>query len=258
MTAEIKAILLDMDGVLWRDTEPIGDVAANLNALESKGIKAAFVTNNATKTVAMYQEKFAGFGAQVNPQQIFTSANAAAHYLSQQHPGGGSVYVVGEKGLRQAVEERGFKIADKDVLAVVVGLDRELTYEKIKRATLLIRAGAAFIGTNPDRTLPSPEGPVPGAGTILAAIEAASDTNPVVIGKPGTAILEAAMAELGVIASETLLVGDRIDTDVAAGQKAGCRSGLVLTGITSEQEARAWRPAPDFIEADLATLISKL
>lgn len=254
----IKAMLLDMDGVLWRDTEAIGDLPANLRALEDKGIKAAFVTNNATRTVAMYQEKFQGFGAQVKAEQIFTSANAAAHYLSEKHPKGGKIYIVGERGLRQALEERGFTIAEENVLAVVVGLDRELTYEKLRRATLLVRGGAAFIGTNPDRTLPSPDGPVPGAGTILAAIEAATDTKPIVIGKPGTAILEAAMSELGVNAAETLMVGDRIDTDVAAGQKAGCRSALVLTGITSEQEARSWRPAPDYIEKDLETLISKL
>jgi 4-nitrophenyl phosphatase len=254
---KIKAMLLDMDGVLWRDTEAIGDLPANLRAIEAKGVQAAFVTNNATRTVAMYQEKFAGFGAQVAAEQIFTSSNATALYLSEQHKSG-NVYVIGERGLRQALEERGFKIAEEDVVAVVVGLDRELTYEKLRRATLLIRNGAAFIGTNPDRTLPSPDGPVPGAGSILASLEASTDTKPVVIGKPGTAILEAAMTHLGVTPAETLMVGDRIDTDVAAGQKAGCRSALVLTGITSEQEARAWRPAPDFIEKDLATLISKL
>jgi 4-nitrophenyl phosphatase len=254
---KFKAMLLDMDGVLWRDTEAIGDLPAILRAIEAKGLRAAFVTNNATRTVAMYQEKFTGFGAQVDAEQVFTSSNATAHYLSQQHKRG-NVYVIGERGLRQALEERGFTIADTNVIAVVVGLDRELTYEKLSRATLLIRGGAAFIGTNPDRTLPSPDGPVPGAGSILASIEAATETKPVVIGKPGTAILDAAMAHLGVTPAETLMVGDRIDTDVAAGQKAGCASALVLTGITSEQEARAWRPAPDYIEKDLATLVSKL
>jgi 4-nitrophenyl phosphatase len=254
----LKAILLDMDGVLWRGTEAIGSVPTNLAAIAAKGLQAAFVTNNATLTVAQYQEKFRGFGAEVEAGQIFTSSNAAAHYLSEQHPNGGNVYVIGEKGLRQAMEDKGFSLADKDCLAVVAGLDRELTYDKLRQATLLIRAGATFIGTNPDRTLPSSNGPVPGAGSILAALEAATDTKPVVIGKPGTAILEAAMAALGASPAETLMVGDRIDTDVAAGQKAGCQSALVLTGITSEQEASAWRPAPEYIAADLATLITQL
>ena len=252
-----KAILLDMDGVLWRGTEPIGDVPGNLAAIAAKRLQAAFVTNNATLTVEQYQEKFRSFGAEVQPGQIFTSANAAAHYLGTQYTGG-NVFVIGERGLRQALEERGFTLAEQDCLAVVVGLDRELTYDKLRTATQLISRGAAFIGTNPDRTLPSPQGPVPGAGSILAALEAATGVTPTVIGKPGTAILDAAMAALGVTPAETLMTGDRIDTDVAAGQAAGCRSALVLTGITTEAEARAWQPAPDYIANDLAALIKQL
>ncbi len=255
---KLRALLLDMDGVLWRDMEPIGDLPKILAQIAAKGLQAAFVTNNATRTVEQYQEKFRGFGVEVEAALIHTSAKAAAHYLSQQHPKGSNVYVVGERGLRKAVEENGFVIAEKDCIAVVAGLDRELTYEKLRRATLLIRGGAAFIGTNPDRTLPSPEGEVPGAGSILAALEAATDTAPTIIGKPGTALLESAMEQLGVKPDETLMIGDRIDTDVAAGQKAGCRSALILTGITSQQAARAWKPAPDYIEKDLETLVAKL
>jgi 4-nitrophenyl phosphatase len=255
---KLRGLLLDMDGVLWRDMEPIGDLPAILARIAAKGLKAAFVTNNATRTVEQYQEKFRGFGVEVKAEQIQTSAKAAAHYLSQQYPKGGNVYVVGERGLREAVEEKGFTIAETDCVAVVAGLDRELTYEKLRRATLLINGGAAFIGTNPDRTLPSPEGEVPGAGSILAALEAATGVAPTIIGKPGTALLESAMDQLGVKPDETLMVGDRIDTDVAAGQKAGCRSALVLTGITNEQTARAWKPVPDYIEKDLETLVGKL
>lgn len=255
---KLRALLLDMDGVLWRDMEPIGDLRAILAKIAAKGLQAAFVTNNATRTVEQYQEKFHSFGAEVKAEQIHTSSKAAARYLRQQYPKGGNIYVIGERGLREAVEEQGFTIAEKDCVAVVVGLDRELTYEKLRRATLLINGGAAFIGTNPDRTLPSPDGEVPGAGTILAALEAATGASPTVIGKPGTALLESAMAQLGVTPEETLMIGDRIDTDVAAGQKAGCRSALVLTGITSEQAARVWKPALDYIEKDLETLVAKL
>jgi 4-nitrophenyl phosphatase len=255
---KLRALLLDMDGVLWRDMEPIGDLPAILAQIAAKGLQAAFVTNNATRTVEQYQEKFRGFGVEVKAEQIQTSAKAAAHYLSQRHPKGGNVYVIGERGLREALEKKGFVIAEKNCIAVIVGLDRELTYEKLRRAALLINGGAAFIGTNPDRTLPSPEGEVPGAGSILAALEAATGVAPVIIGKPGTALLESAMEQLGVKPDETLMVGDRIDTDVAAGQKAGCRSALVLTGITSEQAARAWKPAPDYIEKDLETLVNKI
>jgi 4-nitrophenyl phosphatase len=256
--AKFKALLLDMDGVVWRDTEAIGDLPRIFEEITSKNLKTAFVTNNATKTVEQYQEKFRGFGIDIPAEHIHTSSKVTAAVLSDQHPNGGNVYAIGERGLREALEERGFTIAEKDCVAVVVGLDRELSYEKLLRATLLIRGGAEFIGTNPDRTLPSPQGEVPGAGTILAALEASTGMHPSVIGKPGRAMLDNALAALGVVAEDALMIGDRVDTDIAAGQSAGCKTGLVLTGVSSEQAGRAWKPAVDYIEADLATLIKKL
>lgn len=257
MTA-LKALLLDMDGVLWRGTEAIGSVPENLAAIAAKGLKAAFVTNNSTLTVEQYQEKFRKFGAEVAASQIHTSANSAAHYLHMHYPQGGKVFVIGETGIQQAVEARGFTIADTDCVAVVAGLDRHLTYDKLRTATQLIAKGAAFVGTNPDRTLPSPDGPVPGAGSILAAIQAATGVQPTIIGKPGAAGFLAAMDVLGVTPAETMMIGDRVDTDVAGGQAAGCRTGLVLSGITSEAEARTWQPAPDYVAPDLATLLAAL
>ncbi|MCW5887511.1 MAG: HAD-IIA family hydrolase [Anaerolineales bacterium] len=257
MTA-LKALLLDMDGVLWRGTQPIGSVPDNLAAIAAKGLQAAFVTNNSTLTVEQYQEKFRKFGAEVDARQIHTSANASAHYLQQQFPQGGNVFVIGEEGLQQAMLARGFTLADHDCIAVVAGLDRQLSYDKLRSATLQIAKGAAFIGTNPDRTLPSPDGPVPGAGSILAAIQAASGVQPTIIGKPGTAGFMAAMDALGVSPAETMMIGDRVDTDIAGAQAAGCRTGLVLSGITTAAEAQAWQPAPDHIAADLATLLAAL
>jgi 4-nitrophenyl phosphatase len=256
--AKLKALILDMDGVLWRDMEPIGDLPAILAQIEGKGLKIAYATNNATRTVEQYQEKFRGYGVDAKAEQIFTSSKATADSLSKQHPKGGTVYVIGERGLREALEQKGFTIGEKDCIAVAVGLDRELTYDKLKRATLLIRGGAAFIGANPDPTLPSPEGEVPGAGTILAALEASTGAKPTIIGKPERALVDSAMVAMGVTADETMMVGDRVETDVAAGQKAGTRTALLLSGVTSEQAARAWKPAPEYIEKDLATLVSKL
>ncbi|MCL5428443.1 MAG: HAD-IIA family hydrolase [Chloroflexi bacterium] len=257
-SAKLRALLLDMDGVLWRDTEPIGDLAAIMKKIAAKGLRTAFVTNNATRTVEQYQEKFLGFGLEIPAEQIHTSAKVAAHLLGEQYQCGGHVYVIGERGLVEALQEKGFKNTDTDCLAVVVGLDRELTYDKLATATHLIRSGVAFIGTNPDRTLPSPNGEVPGAGSILAALEAASDVKPIIIGKPERALLDSALAQLVVQPAEALMVGDRVETDVAAGQKAGCRTALLLSGVTSETSARAWQPAPDYIEKDLERLIDKI
>ena len=257
MTA-IKALLLDMDGVLWRDTEPIGDLPAILNQIALKGLKMAFVTNNATRTVEQYQEKFRSFGVEAAAEQIHTSSKATAKMLSKHYPQGGNVYVIGERGLLEALEEKGFTNGETECIAVVVGLDRDLTYEKLRRAALLIRSGSAFIGANPDPSLPSPAGDVPGAGSILAALEVATGSKPVIVGKSETALLESATAQLKVESSEALMVGDRVETDVAAGQKSGCKTALVLSGVTSEKAARAWRPPPDFIESDLSTLVDKL
>ncbi len=255
---QLKALLLDMDGVLWRGAESIGNLPAIFAKIKAKGLRTAFVTNNATRTVEQYLEVFRNFGVEVASDQVHTSAKVTAQLLREQHPAGGKVYVIGERGLQEALGDQGFEMADRDCLAVVVGLDRHLTYEKLKQATLLIRGGAAFIGTNPDRTLPSPEGEVPGAGSILAAVEAATDVRATVIGKPERALLDSALKHLGLGTSLALMVGDRVDTDVAAGQKAGCRTALVLSGVTSEAAARAWKPAPDFIEKDLDALLNKL
>jgi 4-nitrophenyl phosphatase len=257
-STELKALLLDMDGVLWRGSESIGNLPAVFTKVQSKGLKMAFVTNNATRTVEQYLEVFHGFGVPVAAELVHTSANVTAQILKEQHPAGGKVYVIGERGLQEAMKDQGFEIADENCVAVVVGLDRNLTYDKLKHATQLIRGGAAFIGTNPDRTLPSPLGEVPGAGSILAALEAATDVRATVIGKPERALLDSALKQLSLDPRQALMVGDRVETDVAAGQKAGCRTALVLSGVTSESAARAWKPAIDFIERDVETLLDKI
>jgi 4-nitrophenyl phosphatase len=255
---EIRALLLDMDGVLWRGDQPIGDLPVIMASIAEKGLAVAYVTNNATRTADQYVAKLASMDVEAVPGQIYTSARASVRYLAGRHPDGGPIFMVGEVGLQQALEAAGFTLSDEDPLAVVVGLDSQVTYAKLRAATLLVRAGAPLIGTNPDRTLPTPDGLVPGAGALIAAIEAATDTRATVIGKPQGAMLQDAMDDLGVRPDETLMVGDRVETDTAAGQAVGSRTALLLSGVTSEAAARAWQPAPDFIEADLATLIGKL
>jgi 4-nitrophenyl phosphatase len=222
------------------------------------GLQAAFVTNNATRTVDQYVEKFSGFGAQVAGELVFTSAKATAEHLAAEHPDGGSVFILGERGLVEALAERGFAHRESDVQAVVVGLDRAISYEKLTTATLLIRAGAAFIGTNPDVTLPSPAGLAPGAGALIAALEASTGQQAEIIGKPKAALLEAALAHLGLEASQALMVGDRLETDIAAGQAAGCATALVLSGASSRTQAEAWSPPIEYIANDLSELLDLL
>jgi 4-nitrophenyl phosphatase len=255
--SEIEALILDMDGVLWQDSEPIGELPAIFISIRKMGLKFAFVTNNATLTANQYVEKLSRFGVKAETDQIINSAQATAEYLKKIYPHGGSVYVIGEVGLLNTLADYGFHQSDREPLAVISGLDRDLTYDKLRRATLFIRQGSIFIGTNPDSTLPTPEGPIPGAGSILAALEVASGYRAIVIGKPHPEMYLLALARLDSSPAESLVVGDRLETDIAGGQAIGCQTALVLSGVTTESTARSWQPPPTFIAPDLTSLLSE-
>ncbi|HEY58549.1 MAG TPA: HAD-IIA family hydrolase [Anaerolineae bacterium] len=254
----LRVLLLDMDGVLWRGEQPLGDLPRLFQRIASLNLRVALVTNNATRTPAQYVAKLQRFGVTFPATHIFGSAQAAVAALQQRFPQGAGVYLIGEEGLARAVQEAGFRLTEGNAQAVVVALDRHLTYEKLRRATVLIRQGALFIGTNPDRTYPTPEGLVPGAGAILAAVEAATDTAPWVVGKPAPLLFQLAMGRLDVRPEETLVVGDRLETDILGGQQAGCATALVLSGVTSEAQAKAAEVQPDLIVPDLEHLLSWL
>lgn len=254
----VKAIILDMDGVLWRDNEPIGNLPEIFSEIGMRGWQVSLATNNATRTINQYVEKLANFGVEVQENQIINSAQAAAIYLKKFFPQGGNVYCVGESALSNTILNKGFNISTKNVVAVVVAMDRKLTYEKLVQATLLIRSGAKFIATNPDRTFPTPVGLVPGTGATLAALEAASEIKPVVVGKPAPEMYQIAMQRMGILPENTLVVGDRLETDIAGAQEIGCRSALVLSGVTSLQKAQAWKPALDWLATDLTSLLAQL
>lgn len=256
----IKALILDMDGVLWHDTKPIGNLPVLFTRIQELGLKVVIATNNASKTVDAFLDKLASFSVTLEAWQIITSSLATAHALAKDYPNRGLVYVIGENGLQQALAERGFEVvtdpdAEAHPVAVVAGIDRHITYAKLRRATLDIRAGASFYGTNPDKTYPIPQGLSPGAGSILAAIEAASDIAPIIIGKPQPAMMHMALERLGTIPSETLVVGDRLETDISAGQAAGCKTALVLSGVATREQAAEWADAPDLIAENLEALL---
>jgi len=255
---KIRALILDMDGVLWRGEEPIGDLSSIFAETKRFGWQVILATNNATKSIQEFVEKLASYNVEIEPWQVINSAQATAYYLSQRYPEGGSVYVVGEPGLVEILGEKGFNNSEDKPLAVVVALDRSINYEKLCKATLLIRSGVPFIGTNPDRTFPTPEGQVPGAGSILATIQAATDVVPLVIGKPNPAMYQFALERLGTKIEETLVVGDRLETDIAGAQELGCPCALVLSGVTDEEKAWQWEPAPDMIAENLTQLIQEL
>ncbi|MCB9136135.1 MAG: HAD-IIA family hydrolase [Anaerolineales bacterium] len=256
----IRALILDMDGVLWRDQEPIGNLPAIFSRIAARGLRVILATNNATRSVASYLQKLAEFGVTIEPWQIITSSQATAQHLKTQYPEGGPVFVVGETGLIETLREKGFTLSSdaSPVHTVVAAMDRYLSYEKLAQATLLIRAGATFIGTNPDRSFPTPAGLVPGAGSILALLETASDISPIIIGKPGPIMYQQALERLNTSPEETLAVGDRLETDILGGQNTNCKTALVLSGVTTLEQAQAWHPEPDWIAPDLTTLLEQI
>lgn len=256
--SNIKALILDMDGVLWRQNSPIGDLPKIFNKIEKLNLRVMLATNNATFSVEQYLDKLSGFGVNLTSHQIVNSSQAALHYLSNLFPDGGPIYIIGEEGLVQTLARGNFYSAEKNVLAVIVGMDRQLTFEKMSKATLLIRSGAKFIGTNADRTFPVPEGLIPGVGAVLGALEIASGVKPTVVGKPAPEIYQIALNRLNFIPNQALVVGDRLETDILGAQQLGCKTALVLSGVSSSEDARSWKPAPDWITPDLDTLLDKL
>lgn len=247
----IKSFVIDMDGVLYRGQEPLPGAQDFLNHLQEQGVPFILATNNSTRTPRQYVAKLRAMGIEVTEHHILTSALAAALYLSRIAAPRAKVYVIGEDGLISAVEEQGFLSTDKDVDLVVAGLDSQLTYEKLKIATLAIRAGASFIGTNPDTTLPSDEGLVPGSGAILAALEAATGVRPLIIGKPQPILLRLAMEKLGATPDCTAIIGDRLETDILGGKGVDLITVLVLTGISDREELETSPFQPDLVFDDI-------
>lgn len=254
----IKAFIFDMDGVLWHSYRPIGDLGYIFSKLNEKGIKYVFASNNGTIHVNRYVEKISDLGIPVTADEIYTSGRATALALQSRFPKGGNVYVVGEAGLKQTIEEAGFTLNDKNVVAVVCGLDFDINYDKIRVAADLIRAGAPFLATNPDATFPIADGQSPGAGSIVAPVTVASGVTPEFVGKPQPTMFIQSLEYLGTKAEETLVIGDRLETDIAGGQAAGFPTAVVMTGVSTLAMAEAWRPRIDIIAEDLTEIIDQL
>lgn len=263
--ADLSYLLVDMDGVLWRGCTPQPGLADFISFLRKRGIQFILATNNASKTPQNYVERLAGYGITIAPQQVLTSSLATSLYLLEQAPTNARVFVIGEIGLKAALAEQGFECwsdaGSFEELAVsqaadyvVVGWDRDLSWRKLARANLLIRAGAGFVGTNPDPTWPSEAGLLPGNGATLAALQAASGVTPVVIGKPSKLMFDFALKRLGAEPSQTAMVGDRLDTDILGGAQAGLLTVLLMSGVTDQALLAASPVQPDLIFADIAAL----
>lgn len=254
LTPEIKAVLLDMDGVLWRDNLPLVNLPFVFHRLDELNLKYRLVTNNQTKTPEQFAEKLASFGVTVSPEMIVNSAMGVRYLLKKRFPAGGPVYIVGEAGTFTALEAAGFFQSDENPLAVIVGFDRNINFDKFAKATKLILSGIPFYGTNPDLTFPTPDGLIPGSGAFIAFIQAATAQKPIIAGKPEPYLFDLCFEELSLSPQQIIGIGDRLETDILGAQRAGCRSGLVLSGVATLEDAKNWRPAPDLIAKDLTEM----
>ena len=248
---KISGIISDLDGVVYRGDEPIASAVAAFRRWHEAGVPYAFVTNNSTKDAAAFAAKLCGMGVPADAADVVTTSAATVATVKDRWPAGTGVYVIGAAALRKAILEAGFVLADEDAKVVVAGLDREFAYRKLKTAQKAILSGAGFLGTNPDKMLPSETGYEPGAGSILAAIEACSGKAPTIVGKPQPTLIRMALARLGTAKSETLMIGDQVATDIAAGKAAGLPTLLVSTGVP---ESGPRSVEPDFVAEHLDEL----
>ena len=267
----IRTLIIDMDGVLWHGQNAMPGLVEFFQALEELKISFILATNNASSTSDQYVKKLAEMGVSVNKNQILTSGIATALYLSEKvNPANTRVFVVGEEGAKQPLIDQGFTLTalyevnkDSDIVKkgadfVVCGKDHTLTWDKLATATLNIRAGAQFIGTNGDTTLPTELGITHGNGAILAALEVATGVKPTIIGKPEPIMYQQALALLNAEPTATVAIGDRLDTDILGAVRTGIRSVMVLTGVSTQDDLKDSDFQPTWVMSDIGELTKAL
>ena len=254
-TREVLTWLTDMDGVLVHEDVPIPGAQEFIEALKESGLRFLVLTNNSIFTPRDLRARLLGSGIDVPEEAIWTSALATAAFLEDQRPGG-SAFVIGEAGLTTALHEAGYTLTERAPDYVVLGETRTYSFEAITRAIRLIEKGARFIATNPDPSGPSPAGTLPATGSVAALISTATGRQPYYIGKPNPLMMRSALNRLDAHSETTLMVGDRMDTDIISGLEAGLRTVLVLTGSTSREQIEHFPYRPTRVVDSVADLVA--
>lgn len=254
-----SAFIIDMDGVLWHGSQAISGLVEFFQTLRNHHIKFILATNNASLTPEQYVLKLGKMGVKIALTEILTSGMATALYLKAKYPPATTkIFVVGEAGAKEPLIAMGFTLVERyeaeTVDIVVCGKDETLTWTKLADATLSIRAGAKFYGTNADITLPTERGVTQGNGAILAALETATGIKPTIIGKPEPIMYQQALNLLGVDLASAIAIGDRLDTDILGAVRTGIRSIMVLTGISNEVDLKTVDYQPTWILPDIAAI----
>jgi NagD protein len=254
---EIRSWLMDMDGVLVREEHAIPGADRFLARLRELGTPFLVLTNNSTYTRRDLAARLAASGLQVPEEAIWTSALATARFLQDQRPGG-SAFVIGEAGLTTALHDAGYTLTDRAPDYVVLGETRTYSFERITRAIRLITDGARFIATNPDATGPSVDGPLPATGSVAALISRATGIEPYFVGKPNPLMMRSALNAIDAHSETAAMIGDRMDTDIVSGLEAGMETVLVLTGVTTREDAERHPYRASRIVDSIADLLDAL
>jgi NagD protein len=252
-----EAWLMDMDGVLVHEESAIEGADRFLARLTELGRPFMLLTNNSIYTPRDLAARLRRSGLEVPESAIWTSALATARFLDQQRPGG-SAFVVGEAGVTTALHDSGYTLTDRDPDYVVLGETRTYSFERIARAIRLIVNGARFIATNPDPTGPSPDGPLPATGSVAALVSRATGVDPYFVGKPNPLMMRSALNAIDAHSETTVMIGDRMDTDIVAGLEAGMDTVLVLTGVTTQSETERFSYRASRVVQSVAELVDEL
>ena len=250
----VRTWLSDMDGVLVHEEEAIPGAAEFVGRLRERGRPFLLLTNNSIYTARDLQARLSRSGIEVPEESIWTSALATAQFLDKQRPGG-TAYVIGEAGLTTAMHEIGYVLTDRDPEYVVLGETRTYSFEAITTAIRLIERGARFIATNPDPTGPSTAGPIPATGSVAALVTRATRVEPYFVGKPNPLMMRSALNRIDAHSESTVMVGDRMDTDIVSGLEAGLRTILVLTGSTRPEAVERFPYRPTHIRDSVADIV---
>jgi NagD protein len=254
---EIHSWLMDMDGVLVREEQPIPGADRFLDRLQELGTPFLVLTNNSIYSRRDLAARLRTSGLAVPEEAIWTSALATAGFLEDQRPGG-SAFVIGESGLTTALHQAGYTLTERGPDYVVLGETRTYSFERITRGIRLILEGSRFIATNPDNTGPSPDGVTPATGSVAALISRATGVAPYFVGKPNPLMIRSALNAIDAHSESTAMIGDRMDTDIVAGLEAGLETVLVLTGVTGLEDAERHPYRPSRIVDSIAELVEEL
>ncbi|NUM33082.1 MAG: HAD family hydrolase [Candidatus Brocadiae bacterium] len=241
-----KAILCDMDGVLYHGNRLLPGAKEFIEWIKKEKKKILFLTNSSDRTPVELQQKLRRLGIEVEPKNFYTSAIATAQFLKKQCPQG-SVYIIGGAGLVHALYEAGFSVNDVNPNYVVIGETKDYDFDKVEKAINLVLAGAKLIGTNPDTKDRIGNGFTPGTGALIAPIEKVTGCQAYFLGKPNPFTMSQAMKKLNAKKEDTIIIGDRMDTDIIGGMETGIETVLLLSGVTTQSTLKQFAYHPDYI-----------